>query len=159
GDNPALRQRLAAIAMVGPRMQLAACLALLIGAALLYLLYRTRQNARLRASVVGFGIALLVLVLIVPSLLARLAWALPPLGWLSLEGVPYYRSIGPLSMILIVALSLIGILTVLAYLSGQIGFPLVPVAFALAILAALMHWPAEAIVWSMLVAFLLIAIL
>jgi hypothetical protein len=160
GDNQAIHQRLAAIAMVGPRMQLAACLALLIGAALLYLLYRTRQNARFRASVVGMGIAMLVLVLIVPSLLARLAGTFPqPLGWLRLEAVPYYRSIGPLSMILIVALSLIAILTVLAYLSGQIGFPLVPVAFALAILAALMHWPAEAFVWSMLIAFLLIAVL
>ncbi|RTL64940.1 MAG: hypothetical protein EKK41_20970 [Hyphomicrobiales bacterium] len=133
------------------RLFLASGIALIVGFVWLVFLHFTRQSPRVRGTVLAASAALVLLALVVPHVAAAAATRWPTLQLFDL--VSYARAVGPLATMLAVVVVLIGGLALLAYLSGQVGFPLIPLVLSATLLGAMFGWPLQALFLAMLALF------
>jgi hypothetical protein len=133
------------------RLFLASGIALIVGFVWLVFLHFTRQSPRVRGTVLAASGALVLLALVVPHVSAAVATRWPTLQLIDL--VSYARAVGPLATMLAVVVVLIGGLALLAYLSGQVGFPLIPLVLGATLLGAMLGWPLQMLFLAMLALF------
>ena len=154
-----LEPGLASIDTLSWRLHVAAALVALLGAAVACMLDRFRREELFRDLGRVVGVSVLIGVLLVPGILADVGSPLAKATGLPTIGiVPFYRAIGPLAMIALVATSLVALLGVLSLLSAQVGFPLIRFCLALAVVAVLLRWQANVILWLAIGAFGLVGI-
>jgi hypothetical protein len=155
----ALEPGLSSIDALPWRLYAAAALVALLGAAVAFMLDRFRHQERFRDFGRVVGISVLIGVLLVPGILSDVGSPLSDAtGLPTISIVPFFRAIGPLAMIALVATSLVALLSVLSLLSAQVGFPLIRFCLVLAVIAVLLRWQANVILWLAIGAFGLVGI-
>lgn len=149
---------IAGISDTPDRLKLAGGIALIVGFVWIMMLHVTRHARWARYVVLGLTALLLLGVLAVPHLFEAATRAWPWLRPATLDLVSYGRAVGPLATLLAVLVVLIGTLTLLAYLSGQVGFPLITLVAGATLLAAFMQWSLDDLFAGMLALFLLLTL-
>jgi hypothetical protein len=146
--------------MLERRLLGAATVALLVGVAIATLLHWYRRDRLLRGSILTLAATMFAGLLILPALLPASAMDGSGRAFIRIiDGVSLFRSPGPMTMVVLVALCLFSVLAVLSLLSGQIGFPILALALVMVITAVLLQLPIHWIVRSAIVVFSVVAIL
>lgn len=133
------------------RLFLASGIALILGSIWLIFLHLTRQSSRMRGTVLAAVVSLVVLALVGPYVFGVVASHRAGMHLIDL--VSYSRAVGPLATLLAVVVVLLGGLALLAYLSGQVGFPLIPLVLGATLLGAMLGWPLQVLFLAMLALF------
>lgn len=145
-----------------PGLRIAAILVAILGSAVAWGLHLARKTRIARRSVVASIVlvisSLILLPLLVHSLHDRAAVSMAMMPTHE-TAVALFRWLGPLAMITLAATALYVVVAGMAYLSSQIGFPVITVTVVAGLVTVMMGWSMTGYAWFASVAFGLVVIL